>query len=69
LKRIKSQSKRPLKDAAAVNSTRWDLFQTLKETGLPIATASGGRTKFNRKKLDLTNTLSKSKKVLICRLD
>ena len=32
LTRIKSQSKRPLKDAAAVNSTRWDLFHSLKET-------------------------------------
>jgi len=52
LTRIKSQSKRPLKDAAAVNSTRWDLFHTLKETRLPITTASGGRTKFNRRKLN-----------------
>ena len=46
--RIKAQCKRPLKDAAVVNSTRWVLFNTLKATGLPVEVASGGRTKFNR---------------------
>jgi 5-methylcytosine-specific restriction endonuclease McrA len=54
LKRILSQAKRPLKDAAAVNSTRWALFNVLKETGLPVATGTGGQTKFNRVRLDLT---------------
>jgi 5-methylcytosine-specific restriction endonuclease McrA len=53
LKRILTQAKRPLKDAAAVNSTRWALFNALKETGLPIATGTGGQTKFNRVRLDL----------------
>ena len=48
LKRILAQAKAPLKDAAAVNSTRWKLFNTLKEIGLPITTGSGGQTKFNR---------------------
>lgn len=48
LKRIQAQKKRPLKDAAAVNSTRWALFNGLKETGLPVTTGSGGQTKFNR---------------------
>jgi 5-methylcytosine-specific restriction endonuclease McrA len=48
LKQILAQAKRPLKDAAAVNSTRWKLFETLKATGLPVTTGSGGRTKFNR---------------------
>lgn len=33
LKRILAQAKAPLKDAAAVNSTRWLLFNRLKETG------------------------------------
>lgn len=56
LKRILSQSKRPLKDAAAVNSTRWALFNRLKETGLPVATGSGGQTKFNRTRLSLPKT-------------
>lgn len=53
LKRIQAQSKAPLKDAAAVNSTRWKLFNTLKQTGLIVTTSSGGQTKFNRTKLGL----------------
>jgi 5-methylcytosine-specific restriction endonuclease McrA len=56
LKRILAQSKRPLKDAAAVNSTRWALFNRLKETGLPVKTGSGGLTKFNRVRLNLPKT-------------
>jgi len=48
LRRVLSQAKAPLKDAAAVNSTRWKLFNTLKETGLPVTTGTGGNTKFNR---------------------
>jgi len=42
LKRILSQAKRPLKDATAVNSTRWALFKRLCMTGLPVSTGSGG---------------------------
>jgi len=53
LKRVLAQSKRPLKDAAAVNSTRWALFNRLKEMGLPVSTGSGGLTKFNRTRLEL----------------
>jgi 5-methylcytosine-specific restriction endonuclease McrA len=53
LKKIESQAKRPLKDAAAVNSTRWKLFNTLKQVGLPVLTGSGGLTKFNRMRLEL----------------
>ncbi len=48
LKRILAQAKAPLKDAAAVNSTRWKLFTSLKEIGLPVTTGTGGQTKFNR---------------------
>ena len=48
LQKIKAQAKRPLKDAAAVNSTRWALANQLKATGLPVELSSGGRTKFNR---------------------
>lgn len=48
LKDILAQAKCPLKDAAAVNSTRWALWRTLAATGLPVETGSGGRTKFNR---------------------
>lgn len=53
LKRILAQSKRPLKDAAAVNSTRWALFNRLKQTGLLVSVGSGGKTKFNRCRLQL----------------
>ncbi|SKB13227.1 HNH endonuclease [Planktothrix sp. PCC 11201] len=56
LKRILSQAKRPLQDATAVNSTRWTLFNRLKETGLPVSTGSGGLTKFNRTRLNLPKT-------------
>ncbi|MBD2608508.1 HNH endonuclease [Scytonema hofmannii FACHB-248] len=53
LSRILRQAKLPLKDAAAVNSTRWALFNRLKETGLPVETGTGGRTKYNRVRLNL----------------
>jgi 5-methylcytosine-specific restriction endonuclease McrA/ribosomal protein L21E len=53
LSRILVQAKRPLKDAAAVNSTRWVLFNTLKATGLPVAIGTGGQTKFNRTRLGI----------------
>ncbi|WP_373534554.1 RNA-guided endonuclease IscB [Microcoleus sp.] len=56
LNHILAQAKRPLKDAAAVNSTRWALFSRLKETGLPVLTGSGGLTKFNRTRLQLPKT-------------
>ncbi len=45
---ILAQAKQPLKDAAAVNTTRWALFNALKETGLPVTVGTGGRTKWNR---------------------
>jgi 5-methylcytosine-specific restriction endonuclease McrA len=56
LTKILAQAKRTLKDAAAVNSTRWALFQALKETGLEVSTGSGGLTKFNRVRLCLPKT-------------
>ena len=48
LKLIKSQMKTPLKDTAAVNSTRWKLWRTLSSLKLPVACGSGGQTKWNR---------------------
>lgn len=56
LKRVLAQAKRPLKDAAAVNSTRWALFSRLKGTGLEISSFSGGLTKFNRTRVGLPKT-------------
>ncbi|MEG4629925.1 RNA-guided endonuclease IscB [Microcoleus sp. AR_TQ3_B6] len=50
LKRILAQAKAPLKDAAAVNTTRWELYRRLQSTELPVELGSGGRTKFNRKR-------------------
>jgi 5-methylcytosine-specific restriction endonuclease McrA len=56
LKRIQAQAKAPLKDATAVNATRWALFERLKATGLPIECGSGGLTKFNRTTRGLPKT-------------
>lgn len=56
LKKILSAAKRPLKDAAAVNSTRWALYRALSKTNLPVETGTGGRTKFNRTRKKLPKT-------------
>lgn len=56
LKRVLAQVKAPLKDAAAVNTTRWALFEMLKTAGLPVSVASGGRTKSNRITLGVPKT-------------
>jgi 5-methylcytosine-specific restriction endonuclease McrA len=56
LKRVLAQAKAPLKDAAAVNATRWALWQRLKETGLPVECGSGGLTKYNRSMRALPKT-------------
>lgn len=47
-KKVKSQLKQPLKDAAAVNSTRWFLYNQLKDLGVPVESGSGALTKMNR---------------------
>ncbi len=56
LKKVLAQAKASLKDAAAVNATRWKLFNSLKETGLPVTTGTGGQTKFNRTQQKLEKT-------------
>ena len=48
IKRILAQAKRPLADTAAVNATRWNLYENLKKTGLSVEVGTGGRTKYNR---------------------
>ncbi|MCP4107173.1 MAG: HNH endonuclease [Desulfobacteraceae bacterium] len=53
LKKILAQAEAPLKDAAAVSSTRWALYGRLEEFGLPVEAGSGGLTKFNRAKRNL----------------
>ena len=53
LRRILAQAKAPLKDAAAMNTTRWALWRELVATDLPVFTVSGGRTKWNRSRFGL----------------
>jgi 5-methylcytosine-specific restriction endonuclease McrA len=45
---VQKLAKAPLKDASAVNATRWKLYQTLQRFCLPIELGTGGRTKYNR---------------------
>ncbi|MEO1433225.1 MAG: RNA-guided endonuclease IscB [Cyanobacteria bacterium J06633_8] len=52
LKKIKKGAKQPLKDAAAVNSTRNKIVETLSNV-LPTRGFTGGQTKFNRCRLEL----------------
>lgn len=54
--KIKKQLKAPLKDAAAVNATRWRLYNELQKLGIPVEVGSGALTKYNRTK----NHLNKS---------
>jgi hypothetical protein len=55
-RKILAQTKEPLRDAAAVNSTRWSLYNTLKATGLAVEVASGGHTKWNRCQFNIPKT-------------
>jgi 5-methylcytosine-specific restriction endonuclease McrA len=55
-KRILALAKRPLAGAAAVNATRWELLNQLKQLGLPVEAGSGGLTKFNRCRRNLDKT-------------
>ncbi|MFZ3499918.1 RNA-guided endonuclease IscB [Streptomyces sp. 5.8] len=48
LTHILAQGKAPLRDAAAVNATRWALWHALAAVFPAVCTASGGRTKWNR---------------------
>ncbi len=50
---LHAQAKQPLKDASAVNTTRWALFERLVATELPIEISTGGRTKYNRTRRNL----------------
>ncbi|MCA8838050.1 MAG: RRXRR domain-containing protein, partial [Proteobacteria bacterium] len=47
--KVQALAKKPLKDAAAVNATRWATWRMFKATGLPVEVGTGGRTKFNRR--------------------
>ncbi len=49
-------AQRPLRDAAAINSTRWAVYAQLQATGLPVEAGTGGRTKYNRTRLGWVKT-------------
>ncbi|WP_013323717.1 RNA-guided endonuclease IscB [Gloeothece verrucosa] len=55
-KKILDQAKKPLADTAAVNATRWELFNQLKQFNLPVEVGTGGLTKFNRCRQNLDKT-------------
>jgi len=57
-KKVLARAKAPLRDAAAVNSTRWALYQRLKGSGLPVLVSSGARTKWNRTRFGLPKSHS-----------
>ncbi|GGP36110.1 hypothetical protein GCM10010278_10950 [Streptomyces melanogenes] len=56
LAQILRQAKTPLRDSAAMNSTRWQLTAALSTLGVPVLTWSGGRTKRNRTAMGLAKT-------------
>jgi hypothetical protein len=53
---VQAQAQQPLRDAAAVNSTRWTLYRSMTAAGLPLEIGTGGRTKYNRTRLGLPKT-------------
>ena len=48
LRRVLAQAQAPLRDAAAVNATRYAIGRALQGLDLTVRFSSGGRTKFNR---------------------
>jgi 5-methylcytosine-specific restriction endonuclease McrA len=53
---VQAKARAPLRDAAAMNATRWVLYHCLQAALLPIETGSGGRTKYNRMRRGLPKT-------------
>lgn len=45
---VEEDARKPLKDAAAMNATRYALCEALRSLDVPITTWSGGRTRWNR---------------------
>lgn len=57
LARVLAQARRPLRDAAAMNATRFAVCDAITAlTGLPVSRFSGGRTKWNRTRAGLAKT-------------
>jgi 5-methylcytosine-specific restriction endonuclease McrA len=53
---VEHQAQAPLKDAAAVNATRYKLVEALRVFGVPTLTWSGGRTRWNRARFGIEKT-------------
>ena len=53
---VEARAKTPLKDAAAVNATRYKLVEALRVFGLPLLTWKGGRTRWNRARFGIEKT-------------
>jgi 5-methylcytosine-specific restriction endonuclease McrA len=53
---VAAHAKQPLRDAAAVNATRWALYRRLQASGLTVEVGTGGRTKWNRTQRGLPKT-------------
>lgn len=56
LQAILTQAKAPLRDAAAINVTRHAIVKEATALNLPVATFSGGMTKWNRSRLGIPKT-------------
>jgi len=54
--RIKSQLQTSLKETAAVNATRIKMLKELFKSELPVEVSTGGKTKYNRARLDIPKT-------------
>ena len=53
---VEAQARQPLRDAAAVNATRFALVEALRLLNLPIGIWSGGRTRWNRHRFGVEKT-------------
>ena len=53
---VEAQAKKPLRSAAAVNATRWEIWRRFEATGLMVEMGTGGRTKYNRRQRNLPKT-------------
>ncbi len=53
---VGARAKQPLRDAAAVNATRWAIYHGLRALGLEVRAWSGGRTKWNRTRFGIPKT-------------
>ena len=53
---VEAQAKKPLRSAAAVYATRWEIWRRFEATGLMVEIGTGGRTKYNRRQRNLPKT-------------